>query len=229
MKEIVIGTIYSDITETEDGLADIDGEIVATGGKSSSSQTVYIQVTTGSPASREECIKAAYRNGANSVHVYPRTMIDHMTGHVSEKGSQTTMSLKEVKAKLGIFEFSFEEIGVDAGMILIADPAHLPAYYLGKGDATHIQPVENGNYEATWSMPKSWLEENEKPTTQMLTVISGEIWVTDPCFVVQDSKWEKYLDEFDYGKKMPEGVICINTGGDGRFPVNLKLVKQESF
>jgi len=153
-------------------------------------------------------------------------MIDHMGAPpLSEKGSQTTMSEKEVKAKLGIFEFPFEEIGVETGMIVIADPTTHYLAWGGKGNPTHVQPVENGTYEATWSMPKSWLEENEKPTTQMLTVISGEIWVSDPCYVVLNSKWQKYLDEFDYGKKMPEGVICINTGGDGSFPVNLKLAK----
>lgn len=207
-KEIVIGLIYSNILKS-----------------SLRTQLVYIQVTTGSPTSREMCIKWAYKNGANSVHVYPKSMVDHITW-LTEKGSQSTMSITEVKAKLGIFEYSFEETGVDAGMIVIADAAH----YLdwgGKGDPTHIQPVENGTYEATWSMPKSWLDENKKPTTQKLKVTSGEIWVSDPCYVVRDSKWTDYLERFDYGKNMPEDVICINTGGDGRFPVNLKLVKVE--
>jgi len=215
-KEIVIGVIYAGIEQS-----------------SYRSQLVYTQVTTGGVASRDSCIRGAYKNGANAAHVYPKSMVDHIS-LLTELGSQNTLSIGEIKAKLGMFEFVFEETGVDAGMIVIADPTH---YDWGSkeemiaatgANPTHIQSVDNGTYEATWIMP-NWLgtlEENEKPTTQMLKVTSGEIWISDPCYVVRDSKWQAYLDKFEYGDKMPEGVICINTGGDGSFTVNLKLVRR---
>jgi len=40
-----------------------------------------------------------------------------------------------------------------------------------------------------------------------------------------DRNWIKYLECYDYGKKMPEGVICINTGGDGGMTLKLKVIE----
>ena len=111
-------------------------------------------------------------------------------------------------------------------MIVIADASHYKEWE-GKYNPSHIESVENGDYMASWSMPASWLEENKKPTTELLRVTSGEIWIGDPCYIVNDHKWIAYLEKFKYGKEMPEGVICINTGGDGNFTVDLKLVKVE--
>ena len=60
-KEIVIGLYYDDIKKD-----------------SLSAKLVYSKVTTGGVTSRESSIGWAYKNGANSVHVYPDIMVDHL-------------------------------------------------------------------------------------------------------------------------------------------------------
>lgn len=140
----------------------------------------------------------------------------------------TTKQLKEVAAKLALpTDYKFPNTGVDAGCIVIADPSHYEEWG-SKHGPTHSVSVENGDYIAKWTIPDGWLEENRKPTAQPLKITSGSLWVSDPCYVVGDDKWMEYLEKYKYFKEMPEGVIAINTGGDGAFTVCLKLTPEAS-
>jgi len=129
-------------------------------------------------------------------------------------------------------DYRFESIPVDSGVIVIADPDHYLRSEPGKQPygfkrrPSHCVSVEEGEYEAEWSMPDSWQGAVEGKGA--LKVTSGKVWVSDPCYVVSDKDWERYLKEQIFPKKKPEGVLILDKhGGDGQFTVLLKLLKKE--
>jgi len=103
---------------------------------------------------------------------------------------------------------------VDAGHICIADHDHYKPYTTEeeKGPTLSIN-MEPGLYKVKCKI-SAWLEVDvEKP----LTVTSGDVWIGDSGYFVDNSKWDSYLEEVEYFEKMPEGTIALNTGGDGSF------------
>lgn len=125
-----------------------------------------------------------------------------------------------------LIDLVFHKTPVDSGCIMLADPSHYKDWE-GKYGPTHEVSVPNGDYIAEWFMPVSWLEENANPTKQPLKITTGKLWVSDPCYIVNDFKWRRYLETYGYAfEKVPRGVIAINTGGDGKFTVIVQLWKQ---
>ena len=121
-------------------------------------------------------------------------------------------------------DYQFERVPVDAGLIVIADPDHYKPYGPTKRPPAYAAVIENGEYEVEWSMPGSWRSPGGKAS---LKITSGRMWVSDPCYMVADDKWETYLKEQiwakEEAKEKPEDFIILRPGGDGAWVVLLKL------
>lgn len=119
-------------------------------------------------------------------------------------------------------------IGVDAGMIIVADISYLEGIKhdkdgLGLGKTFK---VPNGKYKVHYSIPETWngpLEGNEE-----LIVTGGEIFVVDPCYVIgkpEHEDWLDWLNKTDFGRNLNsnKAFILDEMGGDGCYEVRLEL------
>lgn len=125
-----------------------------------------------------------------------------------------------------------EGIGVDAGMIIVADYAYFDKKR--KDDLSRIVkdgqvlPVPNGIYQVHFLIDDTW--NGEVTMEKTLTVTSGKIVVIDPCYVIgaadkKDYAWQKWLGATDYGHNIGSNAafICDDMGGDGSYKVQLEL------
>jgi hypothetical protein len=124
-----------------------------------------------------------------------------------------------------------DDIGVDAGMIMVADLGYLETVpkrddpnTLGK-----VFKVRNGIYEASWVIPDTWNGRISGKKT--LRVSSGKIFVSDPCYVIggESDEWMEWLEATDYGEKLrtSRAFVIDEMGGDGCYEVILDLKKKK--
>lgn len=115
-----------------------------------------------------------------------------------------------------------ENIGVDAGMIMICDKI----YYRYRDELLgQVIKVPNGRYKVNWRIRDTW-NGDIKGRNEDLDVISGEIMVSDPCYQIDDNEWQDWLDKTDFGNDTREGTFIIDSmGGDGSYDLELKLEK----
>ena len=126
-----------------------------------------------------------------------------------------------------------EDIGVDAGIIMVADLSYLDDVpkrddpsKLGK-----VFKVKNGIYEVGWFIRNTW--NGSVSGRSRLHVKSGKIFVCDPCYVIGDgvddndpeNLWGAWLDNTDYAKdiRSMKAFIIDEMGGDGCYDVNLNM------
>lgn len=119
-----------------------------------------------------------------------------------------------------------KNISVDSGTIFIADKS----YFQTKGkkeerlDLYQEFKVPNGEYECFWFMPNTW--NGQVKGQGLLKVTTGKIVVSDPCYLISDSEWRKFLDDTDFGSCPEYGTVSLNEhGGDGTFEVQITLKK----
>ena len=124
--------------------------------------------------------------------------------------------------------YRFDEVPVDSGIIVIADKDYYKPYGPKEAPA-YEEKLEVGEYAARWEMPETW---NGKVSGKgSLSITSGILWVSDPCYIIAHDKWEDYLKKWIWPKKgkaghhVPnEGVLVLDKhGGDGSFQVLLNL------
>jgi len=127
--------------------------------------------------------------------------------------------------KLGkIIEIEARNIGVDSGTIAITDRKGRKCDRYQK-----VFRVPNGKYRVTWVMPNTW--HGVVRGTGDLTVKTGEIIVSDPCYFEEfsdytNNNWDRFLKRYDYFRKeIPGWVILDKHGGDGSFDVYIRLNK----
>ena len=125
-------------------------------------------------------------------------------------------------------EVKFSGLPVDAGHILIADADFYKNWFPKKSNAwkSPVTTVEKGLYECRWDCPLSLRRKGKA----RLKVTSGKVYVGDSCYLVGDHVWMKFLESTankngEYFRRLPRGVIFINTGGDGCFKLKLELEK----
>jgi hypothetical protein len=120
-------------------------------------------------------------------------------------------------------EKTFTHIGVDAGIIAIADRDFYREYKgrvsedyskLGKKITLPI-----GKYNVDWSIANTW--RGNVSGRGKLYVTSGEVLVCDPCYVIRNySEWDRILKETDFLRKPPTGILVLDKmGGDGEYTV----------
>jgi hypothetical protein len=122
-------------------------------------------------------------------------------------------------------------VGVDAGLIMVADPEYLekfPHIHPIKSHSAQLVPVSNGRYRVNWRIENTW--NGSISGTEELVITSGEIFVSDPCYLIgrdDHDDWMNWLDHTDYGDNVTDNnAFMINEmGGDGCYDVELFLNK----
>lgn len=125
-----------------------------------------------------------------------------------------------------------KHIGVDAGMIMVADMDYLldvpspDEKRIKKLGQTFEVPI--GRYHVAWHIPHTW--NGDIGGTATLEVTSGKIFVCDPCYCIGRDKhedWMKYLNETDFCRNLNTEIAFIldEMGGDGEYNVHLNLTK----
>lgn len=128
-------------------------------------------------------------------------------------------------------------VPVDAGCIVLIDYGEISSY-LGDDDTrlpledvedtTSVQmgpavvKLDPGFYSVGYEV-RSW-NGNSSETARM-SIPTGKLAVADLCHVVDSRKWQDFLGDTDCLKKFPNPSRShvIDTGGDGRFHVHLKI------
>jgi hypothetical protein len=116
-----------------------------------------------------------------------------------------------------------EDIGVDAGMIIVADMSYFNDISF-KWDGLELGKkfeLENGFYKVKYNINNTWNGPIEGVET--IEIISGEIVVIDPCYIIKD--WNKWLNKTDYGDDInsDSAFIIDSMGGDGVYDVKFTM------
>jgi hypothetical protein len=135
-----------------------------------------------------------------------------------------------MNSKSKIISLIATDIGVDAGMILVADYYFLNEYRddLSRLNMGKVLDIPPHMYEVSYKIPNTW---NGTVTGKVfLKVTSGKIVVIDPCYVIGkkfERGWGDWLNETNYGKLVgiydKKAFIIDSMGGDGCYKVQLKL------
>ncbi len=119
-------------------------------------------------------------------------------------------------------------IGVDAGLILVSDRDYFLSW---KGtiqrDLSWVIDIEPGMYKVRWRIKNTW--NGSVSGSGGLLVTSGKVVVSDPCYIVWDKLWEKWLAQTDFGRRPDTGTVVLDKmGGDGEYVVELDFKKIEN-
>ena len=114
-------------------------------------------------------------------------------------------------------------IYVDAGCFVIGDKD----WFISKGadpklmedkDHQFIIKCEPGKHTVHYILPHSW--DGYKSGAKNLNITSGELWVTDACYVIHEDLWDEFLADGCLDKS-DDGHFTIDTSGDGGFDLEL--------
>lgn len=119
-----------------------------------------------------------------------------------------------------------DDVGVDAGMIMIADED----YYIennGKVDwkLAKLIELDPGSYDVKWEIQKTW--EGPIEGRGVVEITSGKMVISDPCYNIRGDNWRKWLDNTYDRKCCGRGIIIIDKmGGDGDYSIELEINKR---
>ena len=132
--------------------------------------------------------------------------------------------------------FKIKNIGVDAGMILVADKDFydkLPYKTDFSDDSHQTIDMPIGEHHIEWEIKNTW--NGDISGVETLEVSSGKVIVSDPCYLFPDQdECSSFLDEYVWKKDSshpsnPEdndipGVITLSKmGGDGSYDLKMKI------
>ena len=124
-----------------------------------------------------------------------------------------------------------EGVGVDSGMIMVADINYLKGIKHSKKELKmfgKIFDIPNGRYKVSYHIPESW--NGKIDALEELEVAGGKIFIIDPCYTIGKPKhedWIAWLNKTDYGKNLrsDKSFIIDSMGGDGEYVIELDLEK----
>jgi len=116
-----------------------------------------------------------------------------------------------------------ENVGVDAGLIMVADKDYYKKYKdVFDQKFSHQFDIDKGEYKVNWRIKKSW--NGSIQGTGEVNITSGVLYVSDPCYIAED--WGKWLKDTNVGDIEPNGTLLIDKmGGDGVYKVELTFEK----
>lgn len=122
-------------------------------------------------------------------------------------------------------------IGVDAGLIIVADMDYLKTVTHDLKEFTRLGKsfkVPNGKYNVHYEIADTW--NGPVSGSETLDVTGGSIFVIDPCYIIGKPKhedWLAWLNATEYGENLKSGkAFTIHSmGGDGEYRVELELEK----
>lgn len=130
---------------------------------------------------------------------------------------------------------------VDSGIIVMVDKDCFSGYNKKSDQNLYFKKsFAPGKYKVKWRIEKTWNGTVQGEETINLT--SGCLIVADPCYLIQSSEWDKWLEvnKFNYyeasghsllhnpiTKTSYEGAYIDSMGGDGLYKIELTLIPIE--
>jgi hypothetical protein len=144
--------------------------------------------------------------------------------------TRTFGKLKETMEKT-MKKIIARDIGVDAGMIIVADRSYFTDLEELKDigfDTTSLHlgeqfSIDKGIYMVNWEMPDTW--NGKLKGKNEIRIKSGELVVIDPCYVIEDIAWHDWLTLTDYGRNInnDKAFILDEMGGDGCYEIRMRF------
>jgi hypothetical protein len=127
---------------------------------------------------------------------------------------------------MNIESMEVHNVGVDAGLIVIADLDWFKSKkgYKFEPELSSIHTIDPGEYQIEWNIEDTCNGPVEG--SGILKVTSGTVVVSDPCYLIDNeaNHWGDILDETNFFETPPDGMIVLDSmGGDGCYNVNIKL------
>ena len=120
----------------------------------------------------------------------------------------------------------FDKICVDSGLILISDKRFYDKYQpkFEKRLST-IRKIKPGKYALNWNIKSTW--RGPVSGEGFLDISSGEMVVSDPCYLVPEHMdWSRLLEQTNYFNNTPLGTVVLDKmGGDGIYCVHVRVEK----
>jgi len=124
--------------------------------------------------------------------------------------------------------YNFSKVCVDAGCFVIGDrdwfiSKNADPQLMRNDDGMYVIRCEPGWYDVHYILPNSWDGYN-KSDVKRINILSGELWIVDACYVIEDDNWIKFIDD-KYLDKDDISHFTVHTGGDGKFNIEVMLTK----
>lgn len=124
------------------------------------------------------------------------------------------------------------DVSVDSGMIMVSDKNCYKNYgYIDKyhdRDLNYEFKVSPGKYKCLWSINNSY--NGPIAGSKEIEITSGILVVSDPCYLIEEECWSRFLDDTDLGDDPLDGSFIIDEqGGDGSFHLLLTLTPIQEF
>ena len=131
-----------------------------------------------------------------------------------------------------------ESIGVDAGLIIVADIGYakdVKKFGFCRAELKRlgeIFKVPNGHYNVSYGIADTW--NGPVSGSAVIKVTGGAIFVCDPCYPIgKDAKgkhtdgWGQWLSDTEFGENLhtDKAFTISSMGGDGCYNVELVLEK----
>lgn len=122
------------------------------------------------------------------------------------------------------------KFGVDAGNISVVGAQHIIAEMKEnltfQFDTSFIAMGKPGWYDVTIQIKDTWNGDVEAESR--VYTDNGTFYVGDACYMFNQFDWDRLLEQSEYFQKPVEGILHVNTGGDGCFKTVITVTTTEN-